>query len=234
MSLIFLLFLFTETLEVKNAPTVKIRVLKPTEEDYYLLTKANPIKIKIKGPNILKIYTRLLFLPESHKDFSSKGSYKILLKTYEKEYIYHFHTEISYSAYDKRKRYYGKWRSITYEVPSGIHEYQLFLFDSQKETVAVRIEVKKPSLFKEIKVISHLDTTPIRIKLFGPNEFQIRFLTKEKTKINYELKKDNEVILKDTLKKVIFAIKEKEADILLFFQPIEKISKIKIYEKRRF
>ena len=234
MSLLFLLFLFAETLEVKNAPIVKIRVLKPIEEEYYLLTKDNPIKIKVKGPNILKIYTRLLFLPENHQEFSKRSSYKVLLKSYEKEYIYHFNTEISYSAYDKRKRYYGKWRSITYEVPSGIHEYQLFLFDSKKETVAVRIEVKKPSVFKEIKVISQLDTTPIRIKLSGPNEFQIRFLTKEKIKINYEIKKDNEVILRDTLKKIILDIKEKEADILIDVQPVEKIGKIKVYEKRRF
>ncbi len=233
--IIFLFFfIFAETLEIKKTPTIKIRVLKPIEEEYYLLTKDTPIKIKVKGPRILKIYTRLLFLPLNHPQFQTTGSYKILLKTDDKEYIYHFTTEISKHAYDKRKRYYGKWRSINFEVPSGIHEYQLFLFDAKKETVAVMLEVKKPSEFKEIKVISQIDTTPIKIKLTGPNQFQIRFLTKEKIGINYQIIKNGEIILKDTLKKVLLNINEKEAEILIDVKPSEKISKIRIYEKRKF
>lgn len=232
---IFLIFsfIFSETLEVKKSPTIKLRVLKPIEEEYYLLTKDTPIKIKIKGPKILKIYTRLLFLPLNHPEFQNTRSYKILLKTDDKEYIYHFTTEISKHTYDKKGRYYGKGRSINFEVPSGIHEYQLLLFDAKRETVAVRLELKKPSEFKEIKVISQIDTLPIKIKLNGPNQFQIRFLTKEKTSINYQIMKNNEIILKDTTKKVLLDIKEEEAEILIDVRPYEKISKIRIYEKRK-
>lgn len=227
-------FIFAETLEVKKTPTIKIRVLKPIEEEYYLLTKDTPIKIKVKGPKILKIYTRLLFLPLNHPQFQSSGSYKILLKTNDKEYIYHFTTEISKQTYDKRKRYYGKWRSINFEIPPGIHEYQLSLFDANKDTVAVMLEVKQPSEFKEIKIISQIDTTPIKIKLSGPNQFQIRFSTKEKTRIVYQIIKNGEIILKDTLKKVLLNIEEEEAEILIDAKPPEKISKIRIYEKRKF
>ncbi|MEO0103442.1 MAG: hypothetical protein ABIK77_01725 [candidate division WOR-3 bacterium] len=233
---IFLFFalIFAETLEVKKSSTIKIRVLKPIEEEYYLLTKDTPIKIKVKGPKILKIYTRLLFLPLNHPEFHNIGSYKILLKTNDKEYIYHFTTEISKQAYDKKGRHYGKWRSINLEVPSGIHEYQLLLFDAQRETVAIRLELKKPSEFKEIKVISQIDTTPIKIKLNGPNQFQIRFLTKEKTNISYQIIKNGEIILRDTTKKILLNIDEEEAEILIDIKPYEKISKIRIYEKRKF
>ncbi|MCS7249664.1 MAG: hypothetical protein N2323_00525 [candidate division WOR-3 bacterium] len=234
--LIFLIFLFisAETLEVKKTPTVKLRVLKPIEEEYYLLTKDTPIKIKVKGPKVLKIYTRLLFLPLDHPEFKNTGSYKILLKTDDKEYIYHFTTQISKQTFDKNRRYYGRWRSINFEVPSGIQEYQLFLFDAKRETVAVRLELKKPSEFREIKVISQIDTTPIKIKLNGPNQFQIRFLTKEKIPITYCIMKNNETILTDTSKKVFLNIDEKETEILIDIKPYEKINKIKIYEKRKF
>lgn len=177
-----------QTLEVKKiSPRTVISVVKRVEQEYYLLTKNQPLEVSCSGPSSLRIFTRLLW----HNDFQNKENYKLSIKHDEDEKILAFESEISKSAWGAKKEYYGKWRSFYLDVPKGTTDYKLTLIEAKSETVAVRFSFEKPreykkkvpeSPFTELqfvdkeKITSYYETktnSPVKLKVEGPIRLKV-------------------------------------------------------------
>lgn len=151
--LIFYLFAFGQTgsssLEIKQKTrTIDISVIKRVTQQYYLLTKDQPIELNVAGPNWLRVYTRLLFKPE----MTGKVIYKIIIGQSEEARIISLETEKSNSAIGPTNQEFGKWRSFFIEVPKGVNNYKFALLPVSSETVAIRFNIEKPEEWASLKL----------------------------------------------------------------------------------
>lgn len=177
----YLLFttLLGQTLEVKKiSPRTVISVVKRVEQEYYLVTKNQPLELSVAGPNWLRVYTRLLW----HSDLPNKQTYKFLLTEGDKEKVVTLETERSGSARGANKESYGKWRSLFLEIPSGLTNYKFTLLEAKSETVALRFNFEKPQEYKK--------KTPE----FPATELQL--VEKEKLTTYYQTKPNSPIKLK--------------------------------------
>lgn len=171
------------SLEVKKiSPRTVISVVKRVEQEYYLVTKNQPLEFSVTGPQWLRVYTRLLW----HNDMSGSQSYKILSKEQNQEKLVSFTSEKSNSAAGINKQKYSKWRSVYIEVPKGKTDYKFTLLEAKSDTVAIRFSFEKPTDYKKItpekpytelqfvereKITKYYEInqkSPLKIKIEGP------------------------------------------------------------------
>lgn len=186
--LVFILMVVIVNISLAQNPTINVKkvtprtfisVVKRVEQEYYLLTKNQPLEFSLTGPQTLRIYTRLLW----HNDMPDKQTYKLIVKQDEEdERILSFESEKSTSAWGAKKEYYGKWRSFFLDVPSGPVNYKLTLLDAKSETVAVRINFEKPKEYRK--------------KIPESPYTELQFIEKEKATSYYETKTNSPIKVK--------------------------------------
>lgn len=184
--LLLLLLLMTAVLvaqepkiEVKKiTPRTVISVIKRVEQEYYLLTKNQPVEFSVTGPTTVRVFTRLLW----HDDMQDKQNYKLIVKYGEEEKIVSLESEVSKSAWGNKKQYYGKWRSFYLDVPKGTADYQIRLLEAKSDTVAIRFSLEKPKEYKK--------------KAPEPPYTELQFVEKEKITSYYEVKLNKPIKIK--------------------------------------
>lgn len=176
-----------QNIEVKKiSPRTVISVVKRVEQEYYLLTKNNPMELTVAGPTSLRVFTRLLYHNDMigvHTPGLSPGqAYKIIVRLDDQDKVLSFETEVSKTAFGAKKWTYGKWRSFYLDVPSGTVNYKFTLLDAKTDTVAVRFSFEKQ---KEYKKLLPAQTYP-----------ELQFVQKEQVSTYYNLKTDQPVKVK--------------------------------------
>lgn len=165
------LFAQSQTLEVKKvSPRTVINVVKRVEQEYYLLTKNNPVEFTVLGPTTLRVFSRLLW----HNDMTGSQPYKLVIRQENQDKVLSFETEESKSAIGAKKESYGKWRSFYLDVEKSITNYKLTLLEAKSETVAVRFTFEKPKEYKKVSPYQAYQ--------------ELYFVEKEKVTTYYQLK----------------------------------------------
>ncbi|MEO0093614.1 MAG: hypothetical protein ABIK93_09910 [candidate division WOR-3 bacterium] len=189
----------TNSLEIRpKNRTIDISVIKRVTQQYYLLTKGNPIELSIVGPNWVRVYTRLLY-PATLEPKNAK--YKIIVSEADEEKIVTLETEKSNSAIGPANQKFGKWRSFFIEVPPGNNNYKFTLWQAPSDTVAIRFSIEKPKEWQPVAVSDALrpkrivseeagkffdyyeltKNEPLKIEFTGPLRLKIE------TRLNYDM-----------------------------------------------
>lgn len=168
-----------QTIEIsKSSPRTVINVVKRVDQEYYLLTKDQPVEFTVSGPTMIRVYSRLLW----HDNMTGKQSYKFIVAEQGIEKISSFETEKSNSAFGSKKETFGKWRSFYLNVLTGNVNYRLSLLEAKSDTVAIRFSFEKPKEYKKV------------VPLIQSREFQL--VENEKMTTYYELKPNEPIKVK--------------------------------------
>ncbi len=145
-----------------------ILFIKNKKITYFGFDKTNPLGIKVKGPRILKILTRLDFTAK----MGTREGYTIILFEKKKKIktFYKKSKRSKQAAYPGIKGVIpGQKGVLKFKVPAGIHEYELWLANTNAPGARARLFVRSPR--KKIKRVS-----------MSPREYvsAVRLFVKEK------------------------------------------------------
>jgi|UniRef100_A0A7C4TG69 hypothetical protein len=183
---IFLL-LFEQTITFPSHQEVKIKVHTTKEESFVVLTKSQPIEIKVSGPTWVRVYTRIPW-PGDKKEVKL---YKIILQEDElKEKFITLETEYS-SAARLNKMRLSKWRSFYINVPEGLHTYRFIHWRAPGDTIFLRFTNESPGKWRDIaplsyneklgliedeKIVDYYELTPekpVVVEIEGPGKLKV-------------------------------------------------------------
>ena len=129
-------------------PNEPVNLLSDEDEvKYYRFSEDKPLKIKITGPTKLKVFTRI----ENHYTMKGRINYRLQVKEDKKvKHTYQLNSVRSETACYKKdgSKVPGKAKEIVFNVPNGIHYYQVTPLDKDKSTLLGRILFPK----KDIKL----------------------------------------------------------------------------------
>lgn len=186
--IIILALLFSQIKEINPQNELKIKIQTTKEDNYYLLTKEQPVEVKVEGPTWLRVYSRIPWSGDA------KGTkiYKIILQENElAEKFITNETERSKVAKLGKNRL-SKWRSFYINVPEGLNTYRLILWRSPADTVLIKFAYESPGKWSDIM----------------PSEYNAKLeLVEDEKVINYyELTETGKVILETSGPKKIKVI----------------------------
>lgn len=186
-NLFCLLILLGQTINISPQYEVKIKIQTSKEESYSILTKNQPVEIKISGPTWIRVYTRIPWAGEK------KGTkiYKLILQEDDiKEKFITQETEYSSVARLDKIRL-SKWRSFYINVPEGLHTYRLIHWRVPSDTILLKFTNELPGKWQDVsalsyntklnliedeKVINYYESTPEKpaiIEIEGPKKLKI-------------------------------------------------------------
>jgi len=149
--IIMLALVFGQIREITPRNELKVKIQSFQEDTYYLLTKKQPLEIKVEGPTWLRVYTRIPWAD------NVKGAkiYKIILQENDfKEKFVTMETERSKSAkLDKVKL--SKWRSFYINVPSGINSYRFIAWSLPGDSILVKFAHEAPKKWLDITPLEY-------------------------------------------------------------------------------
>lgn len=184
---IILFFILNQVVNISPENEVRIKIQTLKEESYFVLTRKQPVEIKVSGPTWLRVYTRIPWTGEK------KGTklYKIILQEDDtRERFITLESEYSkVSRIDKIRL--SKWRSFYINVPEGIHIYRFIHWRAPGDTIFLRFTNESPGKWQDItplsyntklelvedeKVINYYETTPekpVILEIEGPKKLKI-------------------------------------------------------------
>ncbi len=184
---IILFFIFNQVVNISPGDEVKIKIQTLKEESYYVLTKKQPVEIKVSGPTWLRVYTRIPWSGEK------KGTklYKIILQEDDiKERFITLESEYSKVSRIDNIRL-SKWRSFYINVPEGNHSYRFIHWRAPRDTIFLRFTNESPGKWQDItplsynaklelveneKIINYFEATqqkPVILEITGPKKLKI-------------------------------------------------------------
>lgn len=180
-------FMINGIIVLGETPVAKITVTQTKEINYYLLTKGDTLKIKVKGPTWLRVYTRIIW----HPDMGETATYKIIVEEDDlTTKVIRKTTERSNNSHLNGKPI-SKWRSFYVYVPPDTHTYRFYLWKAPSDTMLVRFRFQAPrpwTMLTPISYIRQLEAiererivtyytgdadTPVVIKVDGPNKLKV-------------------------------------------------------------
>ncbi len=186
-SLIFSLLIMSQVANVSPQQEVKIKIQTSREESFLVLTRNQPVELKISGPTWLRVYTRIPWTGDK------KGNklYKLILQEDElKEKFITLETEYSNVARLDKTRL-SKWRSFYINVPEGLHTYRFIHWRAPGDSILLKFTNESPGKWQDIvplsyntklelvedeKIINYYETTPekpIILEIEGPKKLKI-------------------------------------------------------------
>lgn len=131
-----------------KAPSEPVELIsKETNVKYYRFSKQKPLKVEVTGPTELRMLTRI----ENHFNMKGRIHYRIqvkdnnvILNTYQ---LNSTHSEEAVYR-DNSSLIPGKPCEFVIEVPKGMHVYEIYPLDEDKNTVLGRMLIPK----KDIKL----------------------------------------------------------------------------------
>uniref|UniRef100_A0A7C4XTW7 Uncharacterized protein n=1 Tax=candidate division WOR-3 bacterium TaxID=2052148 RepID=A0A7C4XTW7_UNCW3 len=148
----FCLFLiFNQIGNVSPTQEVRVKIQTTKEESYYLLTRKQPLEIKVSGPTWIRVYSRIPWT----KGKTGTVLYKMILEEDEiKEKFITTETEYSSVArLDKIKL--SKWRSFYINVPEGMHTYRLIHWRCPSDSILLKFTSESPGRWQDIPALSY-------------------------------------------------------------------------------
>lgn len=185
--LFYTLLIFNQVTSVTPKLEARLRIQTTKEDTYYLLTKGQPVEIKVSGPGWLRIYTRIPWTKEK------KGTqiYKLILQEDNiKERFVSFETEYSRVA-KIDKIGLSKWRSFYINVPDGLHTYRFIHWRAPSDTILLKFTNESPKRWKDItplsynsimelvedeRIVNYFELTPqkgVILELDGPKRLKV-------------------------------------------------------------
>ncbi len=146
-TLITIVCLFSQLQEIEPYKKWDVEIVTRKTEEYILLTKDQPITFAVEGPTYLRVYTRMLWPPET------EGSqiYKVILQENEiDERIITLESERSKVTKDHKGRPLSKWRSFYIDVPEGMNNYKVVHWSSPKDTILLKFSYESPKRWIDI------------------------------------------------------------------------------------
>ncbi len=150
-NILFVLLMFTQTINISPRSEAKIKIHTTKEESYVVLTKDQPLEIKASGPTWIRVYTRIPWYGEK------KGAkvYKLILQEDGiKEKFVTQETEYSSIARLEKIRL-SKWRSFYINVPAGLHTYRLIFWRAPVDTILLKFTNESPGKWQDITPLSY-------------------------------------------------------------------------------
>lgn len=184
---IFLLIFVGQLINVSPQNETKIKIHTTKDEAYTILTRNQPVEIKVSGPTWIRVYTRIPWTGEK------KGTkvYKLILQEDDiKEKFITRETEYSSVARLDKIRL-SKWRSFYINVPQGLHTYRFIYWRAPSDTILMRFTSESPGRWQDIpalsynrtleliedeKIINYYEATidkPVIIEIEGPKKLKI-------------------------------------------------------------
>ncbi len=184
---VILLLLINQIANIAPGNEVKIKIQTLKEESYYVLTKKQPVEIKVSGPTWLRVYTRIPWSGEK------KGArlYKLILQEDEiKEKFITLESEYSKVSRIDNIRL-SKWRSFYINVSEGTHSYRFIHWRAPSDTIFLRFTNELPSRWQDVtplsynakldlvedeKIINYFEVTrekPVILEIEGPKKLKI-------------------------------------------------------------
>jgi hypothetical protein len=158
-----------------------IEIVTKKTQEYFLLTRQEPISLTVKGPTYLRVYTRILIPDRTHSDYL----YKLILGEGPlDERIISFTTTLSTVTTDKNGTVVSKWRSFYIDVPEGMNTYTLTHWDSPKDTILIRFAYESPQPWNIVPATEY--------------KTMLETIEEERSTRYYELQKDDRVVVKAT------------------------------------
>lgn len=156
-----------------------IEIVTRKTQEYFLLTKQEPITLTVEGPTYLRVYTRILLSDKIHGDHLYK---LILAQGPLDERIISFETALSTVTTDKHGTMVSKWRSFYIEAPEGMNTYTLTHWDSPKDTILVRFAYESPKPWNIVPATEY--------------DAVLETIEEERTTRYYELTKEGRVVVR--------------------------------------
>ena len=143
------LYKLKDTIELaphKFVESVTAFLTESRERIYYLLNREHPLQVRVNGPTLLHVQTRLDYTP------GMVGKQMYALKVFEDENILKtFHIESVRSSTviykDRPEVIPGALNTLQIEVPAGLHLYEFRISNSQFTGVALRFLVPSKDLW---------------------------------------------------------------------------------------
>lgn len=184
---ILFMFLFSQIKEIVPQNELQVKIQTSKEDNYYLLTKKEPLEIKVDGPTWLRVYTRIPW----PADVKGTKIYKLILEENDlKERFITMETERS-SVAKLAKIRLSKWRSFYINVPKGMNTYRFLVWSGPSDSVLMRFAYESPKnwldvtpaeynakleLAEDERIINYFEaasTRPVVLEIEGPKKLQI-------------------------------------------------------------
>jgi hypothetical protein len=150
--ILLILCIFSQLKQIIPNKKWEIEIVTKKKENYYLLTKNEPIEFSVEGPTFLRVYTRILW----PKGVGGNQLYKVILQDSKAdERIITLESEISEITKDKNGSRVSKWRSFYIEVPAGINDYKITHWASPKDTILLKFKYESPKKWIEISATDY-------------------------------------------------------------------------------
>ncbi len=184
---LILLFVINQVTDIVPQNEVKVKIQTLKQESYYILSKKQPVEIKVSGPTWLRVYTRIPW----HGDRRGTKLYKLILQEDElKEKFITLESEYSKVAKVDNIRL-SKWRSFYINVPAGTHTYRFIHWRAPSDTIFLRFTNEFPGRWQDIvplsynarfelvdgeKMVSYYESiqnNPVIMEIEGPKKLKI-------------------------------------------------------------